>query len=90
MDKRSTGWRVARWATIGMLLLLPLVAMQFTTEVAWDTTDFALAAVLLIGGGAIYEVAATASSSHRHRHLIGTGLVAIVLIVWAQGAVGIF
>jgi hypothetical protein len=77
------------WIMIASILLLPLAAMQFTDEVAWDASDFAAAAVLLGGAGAIYEVAARLVASPRRRALIGAGLVAVVLIVWAHGAVGI-
>ena len=54
-------WRGVRWllwAGLAALLLLPLIAMQFTREVAWDAADFAFAGVLLIGAGLIFELAA--------------------------------
>jgi hypothetical protein len=35
-------WRIAAWATAAILLLLPLIAIQFTDEVNWDETDFAV------------------------------------------------
>ena len=31
------------WSVCGGLLLLPLLAMQFTTEVNWNLTDFLVA-----------------------------------------------
>jgi len=34
-------------AATAFLLLVPLVAMQMTGEVAWDLADFAVAGVLL-------------------------------------------
>ena len=33
-------WRIIGWGTVAALLLAPLVAMQFTSEVDWDETDF--------------------------------------------------
>jgi hypothetical protein len=88
--ERASLWRLAMWATIAGLLLLPLVAMQFTDEVAWNAADFAAAAVLLGGAGAIYEIAARRTVSSGRRAVIGASLVAIVVLVWIEGAVGIF
>ncbi|MGB4972677.1 MAG: hypothetical protein WBO32_08455, partial [Cyclobacteriaceae bacterium] len=36
---------------VGLLLLIPLVAMQFTNEVNWTFMDFIVAAILLMGTG---------------------------------------
>jgi len=78
------------WATVAALLLAPLVAMRFTSEVAWTPFDFAAAGALLIGATATYEWASRRTASPRHRILLGAGLAAAVLVIWAEGAVGIF
>ena len=78
------------WAAIGLVLLLPLVAMQFTREVAWTGFDFAVAAVLLIAGGVACELVAARVRVRRSRVMLGALILGVVLIVWAQGAVGIF
>jgi nitrate/nitrite transporter NarK len=41
--------------TVVFLLLIPLVAMQFTNEVNWTLSDFVVAAVLLLGTGLVCE-----------------------------------
>ena len=41
------------------ILLLPVLAMQFTDEVVWDLTDFAVAGALLLGAGFTYELVAS-------------------------------
>jgi len=46
--RRGSRWRIAAWAAAALLLLLPLVAMQFTDEVVWDVADFAFAGALLV------------------------------------------
>ncbi len=43
--------RVAAWAAAALILLLPLVEMQFTDQVVWEETDFALFGALLVGVG---------------------------------------
>jgi len=44
--------------TAAFILLLPLAVMQFTDEVDWNLVDFAIAGVLLIGAGFVYEILA--------------------------------
>ena len=57
-------WRIARWSLAALILLLPLLAMQFTTEVAWDFADFMIFGALLAGAGGAYELAMRVSG-HR-------------------------
>jgi hypothetical protein len=83
-------WRVGLWGVIAALLLLPLVAMQFTREVAWDSADFAFAGVLLIGAGLLFELAARATKRLSWRLAIAAVLTLAVLIIWADAAVGVF
>ena len=42
--------------TILLLLLIPLVAMQFTSEVNWTLSDFVVGGMLLFGTGIICEL----------------------------------
>ena len=41
---------------ISMLLLIPLIAMQFTDEVNWTLFDFVIAGALLFGTGLLSEL----------------------------------
>ncbi len=88
--ERGPKWRLAMWAAIATLLLAPLVAMQFTSEMAWDNADFAFAALLLIGAGLVFEVAARLTQSCRALAIIGACVTGLVLLVWADAAVGVF
>ncbi|PUZ26136.1 hypothetical protein DCC81_18020 [Chitinophaga parva] len=76
-------------AFILVLLTLPLIAMQFTTEVRWTVTDFAVAAFLLAATGSGCELIMTRVKSMRRRLLICGLVLALLLVVWIQLAVGI-
>ena len=78
-------------ATItALVLLVPLTAMQFTTEVLWGPGDFLVAGcLLLITGIGIVLVARHVTRPAHRAALIGVLVVALAL-VWAELAVGIF
>lgn len=82
-------WRVAGWGAAALILLLPLVAMQFTEEVNWNVGDFVIAAVLLGGVGLTFELAVRKSGNTAYRYGVGLALVAALLLIWVNGAVGI-
>lgn len=83
-----TRWRIAMGATIAALLLAPLVAMRFTTEVRWTAFDFVAAAVLL-GGAAIGCELAVRKLDGRRRVVACSAVLTMLLLLWLQGAVGI-
>lgn len=70
------------------VLLIPLVAMQFTDSVRWGAVDFAAAAVLLVGAGVLLSIAMR--TFPRQRVVAGGVIVAGLVYVWAKLAVGIF
>ena len=88
-SRRWSPWRIAAWSFAGTILLLPLVAMQFTDEVAWSAFDFVFAAALVGGAGLAFELAARRSRSLAYRLGAGLALAAGFLLVWINGAVGI-
>jgi hypothetical protein len=73
----------------GLILLVPLLAMQFTDEVAWDLADFAVAGALLVGTGLMYELSARKVSNILFRAGVGLALAVALLLVWTELAVGI-
>ena len=73
----------------GFILLLPLLAMQFTDEVVWDLTDFIVMGGLLFGVGFAYEFATRRSETTVYRAAVGVGLAGAFLLFWVNGAVGI-
>ena len=77
-------------STVALLLLIPLVAMQFTSEVAWTLSDFVAAGVLLLSTGLTCELIMRKVNKIEYRIVLcGAILVAFVLI-WLELAVGIF
>ena len=82
--------RVAGWSAVGLILLAPLAAMQFTPEVAWDAQDFLFAAVLLIGAGLLLELLLWKARTPWVRLTLAGAVILAVLVIWAEAAVGIF
>lgn len=82
-------WSLAIWAMAGCLLLLPLVAMQFTDEVNWTGFDFLVFGAMLAVACGAYEVAARMSGNVAYRLGAGVAIVAGFLLVWVNLAVGI-
>ena len=87
--RHGNHWRIVVWIGAALILLLPLVAMQFTEEVNWNVADFAFAATLIIGTGLTYELAVRKRSSVVYRAGVGVALAAVFILIWANGAVGI-
>jgi hypothetical protein len=85
----STGaWRAAMWGGAALLLLLPLVAMQFTDEMRWDGKDFlALGMMLLVACGAGELVLKRRGVAYRFAAALA--IAGAFLTVWVHLAVGI-
>ena len=75
--------------TVVIILLIPFIAIQFTHEVNWTASDFMVAAVLLLGTGLACELVLRKVKKTEHRIAFCAVLLAILLIVWAELAVGI-
>ncbi len=81
--------RIAAWTAAGLLLLLPLVAMQFTDEVNWSLSDFVIFGFMLASVGIAFEVAARTTSNTAYLSAAGLALLGAFLLVWSNLAVGI-
>jgi hypothetical protein len=64
--------------------------MQFTNEVSWTLSDFIVAGVLLLGAGLMCELVMRKVKKIRLRIAICVALLIILLLIWAELAVGIF
>jgi hypothetical protein len=72
-----------------LILLLPLVAMQFTDEVVWDGTDFAVMGAMLFGACGACELAARMTGNIAYRAAVGVAVVAAFVLIWLNLAVGV-
>ncbi len=69
-----------------LLLLIPLLAMQFTDEVRWGLFDFIFMGILLFGSGLAYEFIVTRQGStvaYRAATFIAVGTA--LALVWING-----
>ncbi len=82
------GWRIAGWGAAVALLAVPFVAMRFTDEVKWTASDFLFAGILFGTVGLVIELAVRRSSDWAYRGGVAFAAFAGLLIIWANGAVG--
>lgn len=85
------GWvRMAIWmGVIGAILAIPLVAMQYTDEVAWTTFDFVAAGAMLGAAALTYELTTMNKVSLAYRAAVALAVGTAFMLVWANGAVGV-
>ncbi len=71
------------------ILMVPLVAMQFTGEVKWNLSDFIIMGTLLVGTGLLLVLASRKIKNINHRVAAIVALLAALLLIWIELAVGI-
>lgn len=72
-----------------LLLMIPLVAMQFSYEVVWTLSDFIFAGVLIFGTGFTYKLITGRSESTAFRIAFGFALLTGFFLIWSNLAVGL-
>jgi hypothetical protein len=73
-----------------LLLLIPLTAMQFSSEVNWSLFDFVIMGVLLLALGFSIRFIRNKKSVLKYSLLMIIAVVVLFFIIWAELAVGIF
>ena len=76
--------------TVAFLLLIPLVAMQFSNEVKWSLLDFMVAGILLLGTGFLCELVIRKIKNIKYRIVLCGVLLLALLLIWLELSVGIF
>ena len=75
---------------VGLLLIIPLIAMQLTDEVEWSLFDFIIMGTLLLITGLMGEIIFKKVKKYKHRVALYVVVAIIFLLIWAELAVGIF
>ena len=75
---------------IGTVLLIPLVAMQFSGEVEWTAFDFAAAGGLMFVTASLLVLAARMLRTMTSRVIACGAVLAAFVYVWVELAVGVF
>ncbi|MDC0918206.1 hypothetical protein OAQ61_03790 [Candidatus Marinimicrobia bacterium] len=75
---------------VGLLLLIPLIAMQLTNEVNWSFFDFIIMGGMLTITGLLIGRILKQFKPSNNRILLIAIIIVIFLLIWAELGVGIF
>ena len=75
---------------VGLLLIIPLIAMQLTDKVEWSLFDFIIMGTLLLITGLMGEIIFKKVKKYKHRVILYVVVAITFLLIWAELAVGIF
>lgn len=81
---------VVRWLLITVALLaIPVIAMLLRVDrVRWGPIDFAIAGVVILGAGLLFEYASSRGGGIAHRAAVAIAVLAGLGLVWVNLAVG--
>ncbi len=84
--------KIFTWIALAtcVILSIPLIAMQFKSDVNWELSDFIIMGVLLFGMGSAFVLVARKFRDNFNRVLIGFTFLLLFIYIWAELAVGIF
>ena len=74
----------------GLLLLIPLTAMQLTNEVNWSFFDFIIMGALLTITGLLIGIIFQKVKNSKNRQILIITIVMMFFLIWAELAVGLF
>ena len=77
-------------STVSLLLLIPLIAMQFTQEVNWTIGDFFVAGIILFCTAFGIELILRVVKNQKARIAFATATILLLIVVWIELAVGLF
>ena len=75
---------------VGLLLLIPLIAMQLTNEVNWSFFDFIIMGALLTITGLLIGIILQKVANSKNRLILIITIVMMFFLIWAELAVGLF
>ncbi|MBO0341709.1 hypothetical protein [Flagellimonas profundi] len=77
-------------SSILVLLAIPFIAMQFSSEVQWSLFDFVVAGGLLLAVGFSIDLTIRKVKTVHMKYVAITTIVILFLLIWAELAVGVF
>ena len=72
-----------------IILLLPLIGKQFSTEVAWTFFDFVAMGALIFGSGLVFEFLRSRGGSLAYTAGAAIAVATLLTLIWVNLAVGI-
>ncbi|WP_312356527.1 hypothetical protein [Empedobacter sp.] len=75
---------------IGLIITIPLIAMQFTNEVNWSLFDFIIAFILLSVIGLTINYILQLTNRLQNKIFFCIMVLLIGLLIWTELAVGVF
>tara|TARA_B100000929_G_scaffold84130_1_gene65681 strand:+ start:254 stop:526 length:273 start_codon:yes stop_codon:yes gene_type:complete len=75
---------------VGLLLLIPLIAMQFTDEVNWSFFDFIIMGLMLTITSLLIRITLKKFKNSKNRIILIAIIIIIFFLIWAELGVGIF
>ena len=73
-----------------IILLIPLISMQFSSNVNWNIVDFTVAGALLLGAGFSINFLYKRLKNKKYAPLVIAAIIILLLLIWAEMAVGLF
>lgn len=73
----------------GLILLIPWLGMQFSSDMAWDLADFVLIGALLLASGLSYVFATRKLKKSSYRAAMGLAVFTALIFVWGHLALGL-
>jgi hypothetical protein len=73
-----------------LILIIPLISLQFSSEVDWGLLDFIIGGILLFGTAFWIDLILRKVQSKSKRILGVLITLFILLLIWAELAVGVF
>lgn len=83
--------RLIGFASVALIILLiPLITMQFTDEVNWGLADFVVASLILFGTVFMVEIIIRNVKKSNYRIILSLVVLLVLALTWLELAVGIF
>lgn len=78
------------YATPAVLLSIPFIGNIISKEFNWSASDFGIAAILLFGTAFLIDLIQRIVKNKNYKILISVVIVLLLILTWAELAVGLF